>query len=669
VTRRAPTVAAAGILAAAALLSSAPAAQAQESIRSYDIYIDVRQDASIVVTEQITVRAEGDEIRRGIYRDFPTRYRDRYGNDVRVGLEVRGVERDGAREAWFTESLSDGVRINTGGDDYLPQLPADYTFTIRYRTTRQIGFFDSHDELYWNAIGTGWIFPIQSGTVTVRLPQGVPVDRLHAEGYTGPQGAKGQAYTARIPVAGHAVYELTAPLSPHEGFTIVLTFPKGIVAAPTAAQRTRWFFSDNAGVLVAIAGLIALLAFATMSWWRVGRDPRRGIIIPRYEPPEAHSPSALRYMRRMNYDMRCFSADLLGLAVAGHLRMRQEGTRPGSAWQIERVDPPASPIVLAQSVPGAGGAPGGAVDAAGGDPDGIAGGGLGAGSALGSLAAGGVLLPGAFGASSAARAGTAWGPAAAGAPATPTPTTAATRIPDIQRTLLDRLFPGGPGRIEIGRSYSPAIGEAVRLHRKALDDAFEPRYLQRHGKRVGVAILIVIATAMTAFSTSDGAGVGAITLVLALMVLSTIMFAALVKAPTLDGRRLLDEIEGLRLYLTVAEREVLKRMQGPAIDLPRVDPARFEALLPYAMALEVEEAWTRKFTDAVGAAAVAETTQRMTWYSGRGGPGDIGSLTRSLGSGFTSSISASSSPPGSSSGGGGGGSSGGGGGGGGGGGR
>jgi uncharacterized membrane protein YgcG len=574
------------ILTAAAMLAYAPSAQAQESIRAYDIYIDVRRDASIVVTERITVRAAGSEIRRGIYRDFPTRYRDRYGNNVHVGLDVLGVERDDAREAWFTERISNGVRINTGGDDFLPRLPGEYTFTIRYRTTRQIGFFDSHDELYWNAIGTGWIFPIESGTVTVRLPEGVAVDRLHAEGYTGPQGAPGQAYTARIPVPGHAVYQLTAPLRPQEGFTIVLTFPKGILTPPTTAQRTAWFFRDNAGVLVAVAGLIALLVFASRSWWRLGRDPRPGIIIPRYEPPAGFSPSALRYMRRRKYDLRCFSSDLVALGVAGHLKMRKEGKR-SRAWHLERVDHDA----------GNGG-------------------------------------------------GT-----------------------DLQRTLLERLFPRGPGKLEIGKSYSPVVGEAVQLHRKTLDDVFEPRYLKRHGKRVAVAFAILVATAVAAFYSSGGAGTAAIIAVLALMVLITIIFTALVEAPTTEGRRLLDEIEGLRLYLSVAERDELKRLQLPAGALPRVDPERFEALLPYAVALDVEEAWTKKFSEAVGAAAAAETTRRMTWYSGGGRPGDIGSFTSSLGSGFTSSISSSSSPPGSSSGGGGGGSSGGGGGGGGGGGR
>src|SRR5690606_4951993 len=140
-----------------------------------------------------------------------------------------------------------------------------------------------------------------------------------------------------------------------------------------------------------------------------------------------------------------------------------------------------------------------------------------------------------------------------------------------------------------------------------------------------------------------------------------------VKAPTPEGRRLLDEIEGLKRYLSVAEKQDLQRLQGPEGTEPRLDATRFEALLPYAVALDVEEAWTKKFTLAVGAAVAAQATSAMTWYHGK--PGDIGSFSKAIGSSLTSQIASSSSPPGSSSGGGGGGFSGGGGGGGGGGGR
>ena len=50
------------------------AGQEVEEILAFDVSIDVRPGGLLVVTEEITVRALGQDIRRGIYRDFPTSF-------------------------------------------------------------------------------------------------------------------------------------------------------------------------------------------------------------------------------------------------------------------------------------------------------------------------------------------------------------------------------------------------------------------------------------------------------------------------------------------------------------------------------------------------------------------------------------------------------------------
>jgi uncharacterized membrane protein YgcG len=572
------------LVVALAALCLAQAARAQERILGYNSQIEIRTDGSIDVTEEIKVHAEGNQIRRGIYRDFPTRYEDRMNNRVSVGLQVLGVERNGVTEPWFTEKMTNGVRINTGNDSFLP-VPADYTYTLHYRTTRQLGFFADHDELYWNAIGTGWIFPIESSTVVVRLPSPVPTAQMHAEGYTGVQGAKGNAYAAEITEPGVARYRLTQPLGPYEGFTIVLTFPKGLIHEPTQSERAQWLLSDNRGVLVALAGFIVLILYMVRQWQRVGRDPQKGIVIARYEPRPGQTPAGLRFMEKMGYDMRCFTGDILALAVAGRLKIHKEDHRfLSDSWSLERIDGPSS------------------------SP----------------------LSPG-------------------------------------QRALLSGLFPGGTDTLELKNTNAAIVSAARGSHQKLLDEEFQPKYFKRNGGKVGMAFLIALLTGIAAFVSSGGFGIPFIIAVMVLSVISLFVFARLVRAPTLEGRALLDEIEGLKLYMKVAEKQELASMRGP--DEPVLDAKRYEALLPFAVALEVEDAWTSKFTAAVGAAAAAEAANNMGWYYGRGPISNLGSFSNEIGSSFNSTISSSATPPGSSSGGGGGGSSGGGGGGGGGGGR
>ena len=566
----------------AAIALCASTLSAQERITSYDISIDVNKDASLDITERISVHAEGSQIRRGIYRDFPTTYRDRFNNRVKVDLDVRSVERNGVIEPWFTENMSNGVRINTGNDDFLP-VPSDYTYTIRYRTTSQLGFFEDHDELYWNAIGTGWIFPIEKGTVEVKLPEPVPVENMHAEAYTGPQGAKGSAYVTELSQPGIARYRLTQPLAPNEGFAIVLTFPKGLVPAPTGAEKAGWILRDNRGVLVALAGFVILLAYMYRAWRAVGRDPEKGIIIARYEPPAGKTPAGLRYLEKMGYDMRCFTGDVLALAVAGRLRINEEKKLFKNEWSLERLNP-ASPSPVAPS----------------------------------------------------------------------------------QQGLLETLFQSGDTLV-LKNTNASKVAAARDIQKKFLDREFQPQYFKRNGRQAAIAWLIAIVMGIIAVVSSGGFGIPAIIGIGALTLIALVIFSIVIKAPTPEGRALLDEIEGLKLYMSVAERDELKSMKGP--NEPVLDASRYEALLPFAVALAVEDAWTTKFTAAAGAAAAAEAANNMVWYHGRGPVSNLGDFSRSIGSSLSSTISSASTPPGSSSGSGGGGSSGGGGGGGGGGGR
>ena len=129
------------LLALLLLLVVASPASAAEVIRNFVSDIKVNADGTMLVTENITVQAEGNEIKRGIYRDFPTRYRDRLGNTTVVDFTVVEVARDGEPEGWHTEDLSNGVRVYMGRSSvYLD--PGEYTYALTYRTDRQLGFFE-----------------------------------------------------------------------------------------------------------------------------------------------------------------------------------------------------------------------------------------------------------------------------------------------------------------------------------------------------------------------------------------------------------------------------------------------------------------------------------------------------------------------------------------------
>ncbi len=97
------------------LLATGPvAAQERERIVEFRSDVVVETDGALTVTETIRVMAAGQQIKRGIIRDFPTRYTNKYGKTVNVGFQLLHVTRDGKPEHYKTESTSNGLRIKIG---------------------------------------------------------------------------------------------------------------------------------------------------------------------------------------------------------------------------------------------------------------------------------------------------------------------------------------------------------------------------------------------------------------------------------------------------------------------------------------------------------------------------------------------------------------------------
>jgi uncharacterized membrane protein YgcG len=129
------------------------------------------------------------------------------------------------------------------------------------------------------------------------------------------------------------------------------------------------------------------------------------------------------------------------------------------------------------------------------------------------------------------------------------------------------------------------------------------------------------------------------------------------KSASPEGRKAMDYIEGFRQYLGVAEEDRLN-----ALNPPEKTPELFEKFLPYAVALDCQNVWAKRFAGVLAAAGAAGAA--YSWYNSDRRWDDPVDFADHLGSELSQTISSASTAPGSSSGSSGGGSSGGGGGGG-----
>ena len=494
------------------------------------------------------------------------------GLTTEVDFKPLVVLRNDSREPFHSQAYRNGVRTYFGSSDrYIDH--GIHTYRFRYRASRMLGYFEAHDELYWNVTGFDWAFPIDKGSATVRFAFDVPASDVNLTAYTGPYGSTNQDYTARVDANSVAHFEANRPLGALNGLTIVVMWPKGLVPEPTPAQRAGWMLKDNLNLLIVLLGFAGLLAYYIPVWRRYGKDPEENVLVTRYEPPEGFSPASLRYIRQMYYDNKVLTSAIVNLAVKGYLRINDLGSK----HTLFKLD---------------------------------------AGLEAPKLAAG-------------------------------------------EKELYEELFKDGK-RVVLEQDNHSLLGAARSAHRKSLNKDYNRHYFQTNGLLNVPAILIAIGSTALAFFLGGRPSLVTIGVVV-VMFLTMAVFAMIMKRPTLRGQKVLDEMVGFRDYLEIAEKDELN-LRNP----PEKTPELFEAYLPFALALGVEQAWAEKFAGVLDAIRKPDgRSYQPDWYSGSDWNSSnfsksVSSMSNDLGSAISSSVT----PPGSSSGGGGGGFSGGGGGGG-----
>lgn len=643
-----------------AALGCAGKASAAEVIHSFNSDVQVAKDGELTVTETLRVRAEGRAMRHGIYRDFPLTFRDAGGRLREVTFSVIAVRRDGHNEPYHTERTNGVIRIYAGDKDTLIQ-PGEYTYAFEYRTGRQVRWFDGKPELNWNVTGNFWRFPIEAAAYRLHLIGNAAPLRWTA--FTGRVGARGTDWRAAIGGDGTLTVSTTRRLSPGEGLTVVAALPQTAVDPPSADTLLWYRFFDNRQWIIAGIGFLGILIYYFVAWEALGRDPKGGPIIPLFHPPEGISPALANYIHQWGLTRekwRAFTAAALSLAVRGLILLDRSGGGLTLKATGKNSDggPPVSPEELAIVTK--------------------------------LITAGGTIVIDRAHAVTVADLATKFtsavvalnrnrffrrnlGYVALGIAMTIAVIIAIVAFGGLQDTDVGILFGFGFGGFFLGIFILPILralfGEGPKLAK-----LLQMTFLLVFGVIwLSVAFNFAHALLLTRLSQSLPALRAFVendpfpfVLVAAFAALNGI-FLYLMKAPTELGRKVMDQLDGLRLYLETAESDRLNR------GAPEITTDRFEALLPYAVALDVEKPWAQAFESALRRAHPEDADPMRSyqpgWYGGGGWSSGsfgsaMGSTVGSVSTAFAAAVPASSGSSGFSGGGGSGGGGGGGGGGG-----
>ena len=317
-----------------------------EQINSFDSQVLINKDGTIDVKESIVYDFDppaGGLKKHGIYREIPFIKTNQDGNPTssKTSLGARkykltfnnfSVTDEFGNDYRFINSIVNekNIRLKIGDADEL--ITGVYTYIISYKVAGALTYFSDHDELYWNVTGNEWNVPIASTTSQVVWPQEISKEDIKTICFTGIVLSK-QSNCYLSHDRGQDKIVTKGILNEGEGLTVVVSFPKNIVAVLEPKEFIAFsdsFFGKLVGLVIGLLILlwyVVLPFFIILKWLKSGRDPSAssGQVQAWFDPPKSPkenrflTPGEVGTLGDETVDMKDISATIVDLARRGYL--------------------------------------------------------------------------------------------------------------------------------------------------------------------------------------------------------------------------------------------------------------------------------------------------------------------------------------------------------------
>jgi len=306
-----------------------------EVIRTYDNQITIQKDGTILVKEKIEYDFE-DIYKHGIYRYIPVIKTNSDKKQYELTLRVQSVEDEQGASYSFTQSPVDNkITIKIG--DANRTITGLHTYIITYTVSGALTYFSDHDELYWNSTGNEWTAPVEQVNTTVRFPDGVDINGVKMACYTGPAGSTN--HNCDVITEQKSTSASTQNISPGSGLTIVVSFPKGLVAVLEPKPYVPFDETPLGKVIIVLVIILLVVAaliwyiflplYIPIKWYLTGRDPEAQQVRVWFDPPKtqegrALTPAETGTLVNETVDSRDIFGSIIQLAAQGYLSIVEE---------------------------------------------------------------------------------------------------------------------------------------------------------------------------------------------------------------------------------------------------------------------------------------------------------------------------------------------------------
>ncbi|HEX7542472.1 MAG TPA: DUF2207 domain-containing protein, partial [Patescibacteria group bacterium] len=198
-----------------------------EEIKGFQSDLNINKDGTVDVKETI-VYDFGQLEKHGIYRNIPRIKTNQDGKKYQ--MDVQGMSVLDEKGNWYKyEVIGSDNQLEFKIGDPNKTITGVHTIVILYKVSGALTYFSDHDELYWNVTGNDWIVPVASTAASIVWPQEVNINDVKGKCYTGNVGSTLNDCVSNVN-KNNTVFKTNNQLEAGQGLTIVVSFPKNIVA-------------------------------------------------------------------------------------------------------------------------------------------------------------------------------------------------------------------------------------------------------------------------------------------------------------------------------------------------------------------------------------------------------------------------------------------------------
>ncbi len=294
----------------------------------YDYAVDILDNGDMLFEVTMGFSFDSGSFSQGYYSFDLDRVDD--VRDVQVFEGAQAYTQVGSeRVGGYKVTMGDVVEVLWW---FPPTENAERTFTLTYRVVGGLRVYEGGDQFYWNFYAGDRSGRIDSGIITVRLPQDVALESI--------QAAVDPADVPLVQIDGRTLQAQVSDLPGYRAVVLRVQFPTGLVDAKPSDWQVREDrqreYDENikpmvellvlgVSILLLVGGIGGVVAL----WYTRGRDKPVGLVAEYLsEPPSDLQPGLAGALVDEKVDVQDILATIVDLGRRGVLTM-EETQEPG----------------------------------------------------------------------------------------------------------------------------------------------------------------------------------------------------------------------------------------------------------------------------------------------------------------------------------------------------